>query len=184
MIIHHHKCIFIHVPKTGGKSICAALGVRNRMHRKASTYTGKQSRHYQKFAFVRNPWDRFVSAYNYLLKGGEPNIKDHRDSVEFIRGMGFDNFVENCQPAVQRQTHFKPQYTWLDTSHISLGRFENLNNDFDNICEKLRIPGKDLPHINKTPHRHYTEYYNDKTRRIIAELYKNDIEYFGYKFER
>lgn len=31
---------------------------------------------YFKFAFVRNPWDRLVSAYRYLMAGGGQNEHD------------------------------------------------------------------------------------------------------------
>ncbi len=103
-----------------------------------------------------------------------------------------------------------PQYDFLYDSKERLlvdfvGRFENLQADFDLICERLGIQESKLPHVNTSTrkggnlwgiiikylskttfrqekHKHYADYYDDETREFVSIMYKKDIETFGYTF--
>ena len=112
------------------------------------------------FGTVRNPWDRWVSWWKYGQKSKHITLKELLLS--------------------------RPENHYLDffagAKDLFVIRFENLQQDFDIVCDKIGIPRQQLPHINKTKHKHYTEYYDDETREIVAQKYAQDIEYFGYKF--
>jgi len=70
-------------------------------------------------------------------------------------------------------------------------RFHNLQGDFDEACDRIGISRKKLPHHGngRAPvengmgyTKHYTEYYDDELIEIVAKNYKDDIDYFGFKF--
>lgn len=62
-------------------------------------------------------------------------------------------------------------------------RFENLQGDFDDLCDILNIPRQTLPHYHRRKRSHYSFYYNTDTRKFIAKQYEQDIESFKYKFQ-
>ena len=67
-----------------------------------------------------------------------------------------------------------------------VGRFENLKKDWEYVAEKINVE-KELPHLRKSigkNKKHYSEYYDEKSKNIIQKLYKHDIKYFKYKFQK
>ena len=197
MINHKHKFIFIHIPKTAGHSIERAfgawtgkdkinygIGMDSIRRRPIQHYNLAQLERYNfisptenstyfKFCFVRNPYSRIVSAWKYLKVQKWSKVSEDTSFKKFVK-------------KYKKNLHAKTHCHWTHTNGVKnidfIGRFENLQEDFNVICNKIGIPTKKLPHINKTNHKHYTEYYDDETREIVAKKYAKDIEYFGYKF--
>ena len=57
-----------------------------------------------------------------------------------------------------------------------------IDEDWAFVAKKLGV-SESLPHQRPNPRgRHYTEYYTPRTRDIIANKFKVDIERFGYEF--
>ena len=86
MINHDLKCIFVEVPKTGTTSISSIIGKPAKPHLTIveiqNQVTKQQIDEYFKFAFVRNPWDRALSLYRYILK--TPSHYYHKQCLQFV----------------------------------------------------------------------------------------------------
>ncbi|MCI5167250.1 MAG: sulfotransferase [Candidatus Electrothrix sp. GM3_4] len=138
---------------------------------------------YYKFAFVRNPWDWQVSMYHFILK--------EFDHVSHTRVRSMKNFEEYLEWVVRTPRPFARGATKFQKDVLTgknggllvdfVGRFERLEQDFIRICREISINAT-LPKINATVHKDYRSYYNQKTKRIVEEHFREDIELFGYVF--
>lgn len=186
--------VFVHIPKTGGTSIKDACGVYPSFGHKTALRLREEIRvevwkRSFKFCFVRNPWDRMVSWFEF----GKHNIYDKRnkqyDSFEdwILDGArhnwGNDWRLDTQDDSPLRQFNFLMD--WKQDPLVDfIGRFENLQEDFQYIADKI---GRDitLPRSNVTmarDGRHYREYYNAETREVVRNMLVKEIEYFGYEF--
>ena len=135
---------------------------------------------YFKFAFVRNPWDHFVSVWIW-----------HQNVLKQIpKDMPLYDF------AFHAPNMFKP-FRWFQhwlspDGHICvdyIGKTETMQEDFDKICSKVGIPQTEILHVESTGYnrdRDYRIYYEDNKRLIeqVRTLYDpRMIEYLGYEFD-
>ena len=197
-IIDELQAIFVHVPKTAGRSIETRLA-QYTSKRPISGHTASfeyqlicpsKWKSYFKFGFVRNPWDRLLSAFHYLSVEHQ-DILFVKQHISSHKG-NFNSFVEQTihkhPSCIYWVDHLKPQAYFLCHHDGSIavdyvGRYENLMNDWMVICNKIGIETY-LPHLNKSRRQHqcYREYYTKKSAKIVADVYQRDIELFGYCF--
>ena len=180
-----HKFIFFHIPKTGGSSMTNHFSKYGKQKGQPHNSHCDTNREFFRFGFFRNPWDRFVSKYFYFKAYGKTKAGNDLHSGQIVnRYNSFQQFTLNFPNIYEefKSPHWNPQVDWVEDRIDFIGRFENLQEDFNIICDKIGIPKQQLPHKNKTKHKHYTEYYDEETKQIVAKKYAKDIEYFGYEF--
>ena len=202
-INNNTKILYIVNHKAGNTAIVNILGKYGYTNR-TSVEVDLTNLNYV-FTFVRNPYERLVSRYAHmkayfleekdrpktLVVGGMilPSLKKYFNyhDIKFCEdNFNFSKFVEFAENNID--VHWEPQTNKFISTVGSLdnidfiGKLENFQQDFNIVCDKIGIPRQQLPHRNKSNHKHYTEYYDDETREIVEEKYAKDIELFGYKF--
>lgn len=214
VIEDRRKVIFIHIPKCGGVSIersihkalggndaiaynqlirrmprpdvktCTGLSLHSTL-RDFRRYYGSSLNDFYIFSFVRNPWRRMVSHYEYLVKDmfnrriHENNRMDFSQFVQVYRSKllgysihGYKDFLEDD----------------YGTSLNFVGKLENINEDLPKVGMDIKLEISEVLHMNSTnpelkEHQNWRDYYNPGLRDMVWKLYKEDIEKYNYEFD-
>lgn len=205
LISDSHKFIFVHIRKAAGSSIRDTLEplsivkptdtaskIKSRFLKIENDYKKYAFRQhddinvakrllppeifesYFKFAFVRNPWNRLVSEYEFIRRR-----PDHGRHSKVIK-MDFEQYI-----LYQSKRSDAHQINMLaDKNGVLLmdfiGKFENLQEDWNFVTDTLGIENKELSHRKKAGIINYDSYYTEDTRALVGKLWKRDIEAFGY----
>jgi Sulfotransferase family len=207
-ISYSHKFIFIHVYKVAGTSISEAL--REFTYDPARTRAGRLLKrlgmtppvqhpefhalhghakalevrdalppvvfnNFFKFAFVRNPWDWQVSLYEFAL--ARPGHEQH------ALFKSFGSFERYLEWRINEDRNLQKDFLVDESGALLIdfvGRYERLEADFELVCRRLGVDCR-LPRLNQTPHRHYSTYYTPRLHALVAEAFREDIEFFGYQ---
>lgn len=201
--------LFIHIPKTAGTSIWRAFNMQPRFRNdqvakdveagydpekdvsfghndinqvvKRGVLPKDDWHNYYKFCFVRNPWDRIVSLYEYLKREDE-TFENFVFNLENYEEIGYFN--------VRGRSQARPQCDWIPRDIDYIGKVETIDSDIERICQ---ITERELPKVkrqNVTPNRgsrHYKEYFEEKSTKLILKdqveyFYKKDFKRFGYTY--
>jgi len=202
MISHKYKCIFIHIPRTAGTSIESWIvgndwwkiepNTKHLLASQAKKIYSKYWDKYFKFAFIRNPWDRMVSClafgeyYGVNYNNGILNFDKYKELFGHPLTIEYD-YRFNTREDVITKKHIKNSVylNLLDEELDFIGRFESLEKDVGFIKKHLNIK-EDFQFQNKIVASErgidYRDYYDDKTRKMVADLYKKGIEKYNYEF--
>lgn len=213
LVSERHKFIFVHVQKTAGISIETVLlehfpDLKRLSGRHGHATTGMAELRqatwddYFSFAFVRNPWDRLVSWYSMIERATEALSQQEKESAAPFKSdlwnyaqqnsHDFESFLHNCTAVIFDLGCYKSfAYNQLDYLQAAsgamavdfVGKFETLEADFQQICERIGLEKVQLPKLNKSKHAHYSQSYTKETRALVAERFARDIESFDYCFE-
>lgn len=200
MIDHKYKCIYIHVLKTGGTSIVNEFYPEywNRQNIKLDPhflgggvnhnpedYDLYQEKYKDYFVFssVRNPWDRFVSGWKYCNNLSNVSFNELLNSLpQFNSSFGYRHKNNHDYSHV---TKTQSQFIYKDNQLIPqlLIRYENLQEDFDKLCDIIGKPKSILKHYKKSKRESYKEYFKEQKHLDTFEKYfKEDIINFNYQF--
>jgi hypothetical protein len=200
-----HKFIFVAIPKTGTHSVRQALrqhlGPRDMeqvglfvkrefpiadlaqlqhghlsLQQVRPYFPSEEFKASFKFAFVRNPFDRFIS-YCAFMTRAEGQFERNPHAV-------MRRFIDNPPP---RHVLFQGQHSFVTdetgallSDHI--GRVEEMQASYDEICGRIGIPSGKLEKVNPSKRKEYRQYYDEELIDGVAKLYARDLELFGYEF--
>ncbi len=141
---------------------------------------------YFKFCFVRNPWDLVVSCYFWWIQ--QTKMEFRKLQGKLLEKIGFTNYAVSCYTDYINEIFHcgMGQCYWImdednKTAIVDyIGHFENLQEDFNTVCEIVGIEKIQLATVNKSEHKPFYEYYDDTVAKLIEYKYMWDVKRFGY----
>lgn len=154
-------------------------------------------RSYDRFTFVRNPFDRLVSCYRQKIiaaptsTGQAPLFRNYFFAMP--ANISFADFAQRVSkiPDAVADSHFKSQYALLhrkgELQVDYVGKFERFDQDWQPLAEKYQLdPLLAQANVSKNKpgcHSDYRLYYTEDLVQLVYERYRKDVETFGYQAE-
>lgn len=87
-------------------------------------------------------------------------------------------FGEDVSPWLQQSFYVEADgKCWVDF----IGRMENLEADLSHVLDRLGL-NYAIPHMNRSQHGHYRDYYDKDSREQVTKKYQRDLDLFRYTF--
>lgn len=194
MISFTKKFAMIHVNKAGGTSYIDALREfedptdDSLVHAPAYLVRDVMGQalwdEFKTFGFIRNPFDRLVSSYEYRRQILPPTT-----NTIPAKSMPFPEWVIEFVGSMPKDREWGSQMKMLrerDSKELLVDRvflFDLLVESLPEVCKWLGVPPRELPHFNKTDHPDWETYYDEKSAEFVLDRFADDIEYQRENFE-
>jgi hypothetical protein len=186
--------VFVHIPKTAGMAVRRAFGMKSVAGAHSITTERDQrlmAPRFVRFCVVRNPIDRFVSAYLYNLWYSDKLETGIRAEIKRISATTDINLLIAAMRRgdidMSKVSHFRPQTDFINkTQPQIILRHENLAQDIKIVAQLAGRPEVELPTANTTSQRaadlaHVNVKILKRNMDFLREFYRTDFESLGYK---
>ena len=194
MPIYNNKYLFLHIPRTGGSLIenklrekysqdyCGIdkMGLSKQHYMLDKLISNKDKNNFFVFTFVRNPFGRILSSYLNWTINNTPDFDKYIDMVKIV----VENKLYLYKGSINTNdiSHYIPMTSMIGNHKLDfIGKFENYENDIKKLSEI-----SDMTNLNeiiiKKYNIDYRTFYNERNKKIISELYKDDLKEFNYTF--
>lgn len=183
-----NEIIFIHIPKTAGTSLIAALDAvclkqrikfnHDNTHRTPQEWIailGKERfKNALKIQCMRNPFDRAISCYEH----GKRHNRYKDDNFE-----SWSSKIDFYRKAMPEIVELKEQINWfIDQIYgeVYYICFEYIKRDWESLLKRLNNEYFDLPKLNKGIYNPENCYYNKSglIMNKISKAFENDFHYW------
>lgn len=199
-VYHKWRTVFVQVPKNASSAIHRIMENQTDSHHDHMTYLDILSQHdpeliesYYSFAICRNPYDRLVSAYEFLKQGDSG--WEHSD-------LSFEELINHFyKQGLHFYRHydvfFWPQHRFVTIKKIVLVdkviKYETLDEEWPEVQQKIMssVPPRFSPlpptlsvenaSTNRIGNKDWESYYTPELKEKVYELYQRDFEIFGYE---
>ena len=138
-------------------------------------YWPKEWKNYFKFTSERNPWDKTVSLYYWIL---------HRNPKDKRIVLGFNNFVTN------NLTYLPDWEAYTDNDKLVVDfiiQYDSISDDLKKLSNVLKFPYyEEIGSINLKgnlrPDKDYKKMYTTQSQKFVYKTYIKPIKYFKYSF--
>lgn len=194
-VYHKWRTVFVQITKNASSAIHDALRNNSDYSHDHALYIDILSNNdpeliesYYSFAVVRNPYDRFVSAWEYLSNYEEVRWPlSFEETVRQFHKRG--RFFYTSEDLV-----WWPQARFISIKKIILVdkvlRYETLSEEWPGVVEEIvkrtpegfSRPKELLDRMNTNPReKSLDEYYTPELKEMVYDLYRRDFEMFGYE---
>lgn len=195
------KLVFVHIPKSAGTSIKTTLakdfklevhkGIfpnEHQTYKQIKDINRKLNKDRISFAVVRNPYERFVSIFRFIMRPfklkkwygieGDLIFKKYNNFEKFTEEFSMPlHFWHGCD-------HLSPQLIWSEgvDKVFKIEEKKEIENFLSSMGSKHSIGHENKKNTYSGYNKMYRDYYNTNTRKIIYKAFENDLDNFKYTF--
>jgi hypothetical protein len=203
------KYCYVRIPRAANTAVTATLFYHHHGHLPGERFEGKRAftrpsamatfvpsslEGFFCFTFVRNPYARVLSAYlsKMVAAAGRSPYRELGARVRGRHGEGILSFRAFCEylgdAGPYGNPHWYPQVDFVDAVGMErldfIGRVENMARDLAHVIHAIFGQAAEAPYREELPTGagdRLDEHYDEASRALVREIYREDFERFGYE---